>query len=291
MHPYQHLSVLQNATLSDLRQTPFPHIVIQNALPTDVAAELTRTFDVHLFDSIKKDLAEKIGKPLNNRRIDISYAMSQNINGVPEIWQQFLDYHSSHDFFEAFLDLFGQSIVELYGSFYPTVETLRQLRTGIFQKNDFSKHDLVMNTAMSINTPVIQSGSVRAIHTDHGDKLFSGLFYLRRPQDDSIGGNLQILKWKEGYSTLKKRFFYEEGVNPRHTEVVQEIPYANNTFVMFINSLDALHAVTPRSVTPFDRTFVNFIGIDKNKLFKKELPIIKKIRKKMTSHNKASTDY
>ena len=138
---------------------------------------------------------------------------------------------------------------------------------------------MVINTAMSINTPVIQAGSVRAIHTDHGDKLYSGLYYLRRPEDDSVGGNLQILKWKEGYTSLQKRFFYEEGVDPRHAEVVQEIPYGNNTFVMFINSLDALHAVTPRQVTTMDRTFVNFIGISNEKLFKKELPVIKKVRK------------
>lgn len=291
MHPYRYLSVLQNATTSDLKLSPFPHIVIRNALPDAIAAELTQAFDVSLFDALKQALIQKHGKPLNNRRIDVSYAMSQKMQGVPEIWQHFLDYHSSQAFFEEFVDLFGKQVVEMYGEFYPSIAALKQLRTGVFQQDNLDLHDLVMNTAMSINTPVTQLSSVRAIHTDHGDKLYSGLYYLRRPKDNSIGGNLQILKWKDGYSMLKKRFFYEEGVPSRHTEVVQEVPYENNTFVMFINSLDALHAVTPRQVTTFDRTFVNFIGISKYKLFKKELPIIKGIRKKLTKKVIANTNY
>lgn len=279
MHPYRHLSVLQRATAQDLKIDPFPHLVIKNALPDDLAELLTQTFDVKLFDALKQSLAEQRKQALNNRRIDISYAMSKQMQDVPEIWQQFLDYHSSQDFFKEFIQLFGDQITKKYRDIFPNKEALEALNTGIFQQDQLNVYDLLMNTAMSINTPVIQTGSVRAIHTDHGDKLYSGLYYLRRPQDDSIGGNLQILKWKNNYSELKKRFYYQEGVAPEHTEVVQEIPYGNNTFVMFINSLDALHAVTPREVTPYDRTFVNFIGVSKKKLFKKELAIVKKWRK------------
>lgn len=290
MHPYQHFSVLQNASKSDLKLSPFPHIVINNALPEALAKDLTQAFDVSLFETLKTEHAKKLGKAINNRRIDVSYAMSKKMTGVPEVWQQFLDYHSSKEFFDAFVDLFGEEIVKVYGDVYPSIAHLKQLKTGIFQDDSLEQKDILLNTAMSINTPVIEPGSVRAIHTDHGDKLYSGLYYLRRPQDDSVGGNLQILKWKDGYSMLKKRFFYEEGVNPKHTEVVQEIPYSNNTFVMFINSLDALHAVTPRQITNFDRTFVNFIGISKHKLFKKELPIVKKFRKMLKANKSRSVD-
>ena len=105
------------------------------------------------------------------------------------------------------------------------------------------------------------------------------MFYLRRPEDDSTGGNLQIHRWKDGYSQLQKRMLYQEGVNPSHTELVKEIRYENNVFVLFINSLDALHAVTPRQLTEHDRTFVNFVGETKHKLFRKELSIAKKVRK------------
>ena len=177
------------------------------------------------------------------------------------------------------LTLFGEHIVAKFPKYYPNQAALSNLTSGLKGIDDFSHLDLLLDTAISINTPVHEISAVRAIHTDHGDKLFSGLFYLRRPEDDSTGGNLQIHRWKDGYSHLQKRILYQEGVNPKHTELVKEISYENNVFVLFINSLDALHAVTPRQLTEHDRTFVNFVGETKHKLFRKELSIAKKVRK------------
>jgi hypothetical protein len=279
IHPYQHLSVLQNATLSAVVKKPYPFIVLENALPQALADTLTEQFPVELFNALKENYQKQHGEPPNNKRMDISLAMSRMLENVPEIWRQFLEYHSSQHFFDHFLMLFGDAVMNQFKSEFPEPESLQKLKLGIFQKDNLQESDLLMNTAMSINTPVLKKSSVRAIHTDHGDKLFSGLYYLRRPQDNSTGGNLQVLKWKDNYSQLQKRFFYEEGVDPKHTELIKEIPYGNNTFIMFINSIDALHSVTPREVTGFDRTFVNFIGVYKSKLFRKELSIAKKIRK------------
>ena len=201
------------------------------------------------------------------------------MENVPDIWREFLEYHSSDAFLKEVIAVFGAEICKAFPKHYPNQATLNALVTGRKGLDSKAQTDILLDTAISINTPVTKASAVRAIHTDHGDKLFSALFYLRRPEDDSTGGNLQILKWKDGYSALQKRMFYEEGVDPKHTELVREIAYSNNVFVIFINSLDALHAVTPRAETQYDRTFVNFIGIVPHKLFKKELSIAKKLRK------------
>lgn len=274
MNSHPQLSVLQKAVNLTPETSPFPYLVIADALPAELAEALTASFPLHLFDAAKQNLTDT-----NNKRIDISTVKTRELQNVPAIWREFLEYHSSQAFLSEVTTLFGAEICKAFPKHYPNQAALNALVAGRKHLDTTSHTDIVLDTAISINTPVTQVGSVRAIHTDHGDKLFSALFYLRRPEDDSTGGNLQILKWKDGYSQLKKRMFYEEGVNPKHTELVREIAYSNNVFVIFINSLDALHAVTPRAVTPYDRTFVNFIGIAPHKLFKKELSIAKKLRK------------
>ena len=268
------ISVLQHAKKEMVESSPYPYLVIADALPEKVAKDLTTTFPLDLFEAYKAKLADT-----NNKRVDITIAASRSIEAIPPIWRQFLEYHSSTAFMQEVMTLFGEHIVAKFPKYYPNQAALNSLTSGLKGIDDFSHLDLLLDTAISINTPVREASAVRAIHTDHGDKLFSGLFYLRRPEDDSTGGNLQIHRWKNGYSHLQKRMLYQEGVNPKHTELVKEIRYENNVFVLFINSLDALHAVTPRQLTEHDRTFVNFVGETKHKLFRKELSIAKKVRK------------
>lgn len=268
------ISVLQKGSTVTLETYPFPYLVIADALPAELAANLTNSYPLYLFDLAKQKLSDS-----NNKRVDISAVAARDMKNVPDIWREFLEFHSSDAFLKEVVSIFGAEICKAFPKHYPNQEALNKLVTGRKGLDNKAQTDILLDTAMSINTPVTKTSSVRAIHTDHGDKLFSALFYLRRPKDDSTGGNLQIWKWKDGYSSFQKRLFYEEGVDPKHTELVREIAYSNNVFVIFINSLDALHAVTPRAETKYDRTFVNFIGIVPHKLFKKELSIAKKLRK------------
>ncbi len=280
------LSVLQSANNTHLQALPFPYLVIADALPAEVAHALTQQFPVDLFALQKQSLADA-----NNKRLDINVDIARTLPAMPAIWQDFLEYHSSPAFMHEMLAIFGSQIMQMFPKHYPNTESLAKLRGGIRDINNFDAHDLLLSTAASINTPVTAPNAVRAVHTDHGDKLLSGLFYLRRPEDDSTGGNLQLFKWKDGYSQLQKRFFYQEGVPLKHVELVKEIPYSNNVFVLFVNSLDALHAVTPRDVTKYDRTFVNFVVEAPHKLFKKELPIVKKVRKSLAKKREVTHAY
>lgn len=282
-HP---LSVLQLANNITVDLQPFPHIIIHNALPDDVAKTLTQQFPVDLFAPQKQKLTDA-----NNKRLDISINQAHDMPNMPAIWRDFLEYHSSPQFMAEMLAVFGTPIMQMFAAHYPNAESLAKLRAGIREIDTFDAHDLLLSTAISINTPVTAPNAVRAVHTDHGDKLMSGLFYLRRPQDNATGGNLQLFKWKDGYSPLLKRFFYQEGVPLKHVELVKEITYDNNVFVLFVNSLDALHAVTPRDITEYDRTFVNFVVEAPHKLFKKELPIVKKIRKTLYKKQQTSHAY
>jgi len=42
--------------------------------------------------------------------------------------------------------------------------------------------------------------------------------------------------------------------------ITDTVKYERNTFVLFLNDLNALHEVTPREVNPISRRLVNIIG-------------------------------
>jgi hypothetical protein len=43
-------------------------------------------------------------------------------------------------------------------------------------------------------------------------------------------------------------------------QTLVRVPYRPNTLAFFVNAPKAIHGVTPRSVTPVPRRYVNFLG-------------------------------
>jgi hypothetical protein len=136
------------------------------------------------------------------------------------------------------------------------------LKVGMRDADRFGRNDVLVEAMISGNTPVTAASSVRTTHVDAGNKLFSGLFYMRTPEDRSTGGDLTLSRFAERYRGKDERFALFKGpyVDDSHVEVVRTVPYAANTLVLFINSLDSLHGVTVRSETPHPRLFVNLVG-------------------------------
>ena len=259
------ISILSKADPSMVKMDPFPHIVLIDALPLEYANNLTSSFPKHLFDST-----------LNNKRLDISAINVVNSPDISQDWKQFITYHSSKEFFKEVLRLFEHSLLLNKNI---NLATLNNLNTGIRFQDTFDEKDCLLDAQISINTPVTKKSSVRKAHTDNTNKIFSGLFYLRQSDDDSSGGDLQICDWNHDYSYNKKLQIYKESLSPRHYSVFDEIPYANNVAVLFLNSLDALHCVTPRDLTVHTRTFVNLVGELPHDFFEKHTKNQKRLSK------------
>lgn len=259
------ISILSNASSSMVKMDPFPHIVLADALPSEFAASLTNSFPKHLFDLTS-----------NNQRLDISAINALNSPDISQDWKQFIAYHSSKEFFKEVLNLFENSLLLNKNI---NLATLNNLNTGIRFQDTFDEKDCLLDAQISVNTPVTKKSSVRKAHTDNTNKIFSGLFYLRQDDDDSLGGNLQICKWNHDYSYKKKLQTYTESLSPIHYKVFDEIPYSNNVAVLFLNSLDALHCVTQKDLTVHTRTFVNLVGELPYDIFEKHTRTQKSILK------------
>ena len=92
-------------------------------------------------------------------------------------------------------------------------------------------------------------------HIDDPRKFLTGLFYLRHPDDDSSGGDLELYKLKHNHPK-----FRGQDAKRSQIEDVTTVKYERNVFVLFVNSLRAVHAVSVRSYTTWPRYLVNLVG-------------------------------
>lgn len=248
----KHISILNDLEKTQIYSTPFPHIIIQDALPKVLADQLTLEFPIELFDMSD-----------NNKRKDISSKAVQANEEISSIWREFIHYHSSAHFFNEILSVFKPFFSDYEFNYYS------EFSSGIRGQDRHKDKQILLDAQISINTPVHKTSSVRKVHVDNTNKLFSGLYYLRRPNDDSSGGDLEILKWNASYSEKEKLKFYKEGACSKHFTTLKQIKYDNNVAVIFLNSLNALHLVTPRQPTIHPRCFVNLVGELNEDIFKK----------------------
>jgi len=248
------LSVLQKATAQNVRTDPFPHIVLPNALPDALYDELAASFPSS--EMLGIDSSE------NNVRWNYSAHQVHDNADLPAIWRDFIAWHSGQGFFDEIIALFGQHIQALYPDHFPDAQKLAGMRAGVRKRDKFVRCDIQMDAQISGNTPVTETSSVRSTHVDRGDKLFSGLFYMRPADYDAVGGDLTISRFKPAFAGRPERFdlFSDAYVDDSHVEHVATIPYDSNRLVLFINSLDSLHGVTVRQPSDKSRLFVNFIG-------------------------------
>jgi hypothetical protein len=288
-------SVLQNAQKSDVRLHPYPHVVVENCLPEELYLELERDYPSY------KDIL-KVAKPgrssiAPNTRVDLRASMvlsssqskkskknSNNNRLVSKSWEEFVKYHSSREFYEEVIDLFGeevfrkyhgQSMEEKYGTKLREMET--EVRLMSRKKNPAP---VTLDAQIGVNTPVVKGQSrVRGLHVDNPHELYAGLLYFRDENDPATGGNLEIYECLNGAGKCEE---YSEAERLKHRKrvgwdvqfknlgdfkLVGEVPYEKNMFAMFINSNSSYHAVTPRSASAYPRRLINIAA---NEYYKKD---------------------
>jgi hypothetical protein len=257
------MSVLQNRHSAELRTEPYPYIVIRNALPEALCRRLIASYPA----------LEVLGADPSRNNVRWSYPASEvrSNDSISTEWKDLIAYHVSRSFYDEVIDLFAGAITSLYPGRFPDREALKQLKIGERGTDDFRGCDILLDAQISGNTPVSKTRSVKPNHVDSARKLFSALLYLRSDEDDSRGGDLEIRRFRYGYSAQDKARSYDGiYVDNRHTELVNTVRYEKNVLVMFINSPESLHGVTPRQVTPHNRIFMNLVGEVEQPLF--ELP-------------------
>jgi hypothetical protein len=239
------LSLLQNFNSENLFNDPFPHVIIDNALPNDIYDELINT--------VPNDLI--IDKEADNKRGNIYQEQLKN-NTKYKLWSEFLSYNNSKNFLEEFTNIFNEKINLIYPGLLQDIK-----KSQIDNRDKNEKNDLSLLSCYSYNTPVLTPSAVRGVHLDYFNKLYVGLYYMRPENDLTKGGDLIIYKWKNNYDlSAKKKILYTEKFKylERHTEEFKKIEYKKNTLFLGLNTIDSLHGITVREKTKEIRQFCYF---------------------------------
>ncbi len=254
-------SVLDNLTATDVRLEPYPHVVIENCLPEHYFNELAAAYPANevILDFCQTNPHRRFtfadGVAKQNYRYDIStFQILENPEAVPTIWRDFITHHTSPDFFRQVVNILGTEIRNAYPFLEENLgRPLEGLSTGVRWR---SERDIYLDCQVGINTPATRTHSTRGVHTDAPEELFAILLYFKDPEDDTLGGDLEIHRWRNA----KKKYFLGSEADPSAAELVDTVSYKANTMVMFLNTQDALHAVTPRAASQHTRKLVNIIG-------------------------------
>ena len=224
---------------------PYPHVVIEDALPWDLYEELENSFP------------EK--QVLNTAPYDngICYRMKANVmldsNFQPEIWRKFAQYHTSAEWFNE--------VNELFKFYMPSV-----LLNKTFTENDLGargwadENKNIWTDCQVVMHKPIEEKSSRTPHIDNPMEMWAGLLYMPYKDDTSTGGEFQIHSVLDDVKKVDMkggRQIYRDNLGP----VVKSIPYKRNTFVMFANnSPNTVHGVSRRVDPKMFRRSVNIIG-------------------------------
>jgi hypothetical protein len=249
------LSVLQNLARSDIRYDPYPHIVIDNCLPPEIYAALAADYpdDQTL---LKLNGADTHAPRQNMRYNPTAHQTLAQAGSVSPLWEQFVRHHTSQAFLREFLALMGPEVRAAYPWLEARLGSPMEDWTAGMRYGDGNRAHIALDCQIGINTPTVRTSSVRRVHTDAGDELYAMLFYFRRDDDRSTGGDLEIHRWKAGCPHL----FVGTEVDQGDAERVRVVPYRANTLVIFINAETSLHAVSARTPSPVSRRLINIIG-------------------------------
>ena len=266
------LSLLQNFKENNFFLDPFPHIIIENALPEELYNKLSNTYPTNRFNNTNE----------NNNELVLYDEEIQKDNEISDLWKNFISFHKSKEFCHQIFDIFSKSIVTAYPNCFKNKEELYNLKVALNESDDA---DIFLSSGIYCNTPVKKKSARVGIHADTPSKITSTLFYMKDKQDIA-GGDLILHYWRVNLPIFLKKIILAKRKNFLNNIIKKfqflfigdrkKIQYSSNTLVMWLGSIDALHSVTAREVTKnFRKSFT--IGISYKRNFWDPFSIIDKV--------------
>ena len=223
---------------------PYPHVVIEDALPWD------------LYENLEAEFPEKTllaTDPFDN---GICYRLKADkllsLTFESGLWRDFAEYHTSAEWFNEVNELFKPYMPGVLHKTF-TEDDLGARGWADENKNIWTDCQLVMHKP-------IEERTTRTPHIDNPMEMWAGLLYMPYTDDQSTGGEFQIYSTQSSVQKVDKkagRQIYDSDLGT----VVKTIPYKRNTFVMFANnSPNTVHGVSLRQNATLNRRSVNIIG-------------------------------
>ena len=244
-------NVLQKSTRADVRMHPFPHVILEEALPWDVYDELDASFPEDLLKSNFRNVIDDRG---HTRRYLSSRVLEDR--KVSTAWQEFFQYHVSEEFYKHVThNIFDEAIKTYYSDQYDAIlSTPCQPRKHVNQVSQASP--IVTDCQFVMNNPLPETSTSRTPHLDNPVEIYAALLYMKKRDDESVGGDLEVWESDDPRPNLQgKREAVMSSIRKAGA-----CPYKPNSLVLFLNCRHGVHGVGNITNQTAVRRSINIIG-------------------------------
>lgn len=243
------LNILQKAKKIDLLMDPYPHLIIENALPQEIYDQLDQSWPETFLSSGNESITNE--KDHTKRYLSAKAIKEDNIS---ELWKEFFKYHTSNEFYQYALNLLSDAIKMYYPDKADTIlNSVAVPRTQVNQKE--SATPFVTDCQFVMNYPLKKTETSRTAHLDNPQEIYAALFYMRRKDDSSTGRDFQIFSSRTKTPTLGKKRIVTDDITINKTVV-----YKPNTVLLFLNCRHGIHGVSTSPDATTVRRHINVIG-------------------------------
>lgn len=239
--------LLSDVQPSDLITEPYPHYTRGDVVPAPLYEELAAGFPS--LATIVSDRAD-IGM---NAAVRMTAKQVLGERRISPLWREFFDYHTSAEYWRNVTRLFSGHFRRAFPKLEEEVgrpyEDWRVMPRGYA-----GEAEVRLDCQFVMNTPVALKRHASTVHVNLCDKIFSALFHMRDPDDRSEGGDFDMYQWRR-----EPRFLKHRALN-RDVALVKTVPYRANSYICFVNSAQAVHGISPRTVTEMPQRYINFIA-------------------------------
>ena len=226
---------------------PFPILVINNAIQKDIYDKLDFEYPslktILECNNLKSNQKNPIilnhtsrysisGKTLNN---DFNYNFNNNPNdNLTSLWKSFINYHNSNNSNDKketkdLIKSFKKDILDTFNKINLNKNLKNKNITNDNLERDLNKIlNFNLDFTFNYNLPVCYNYEPKLYEIEN-DKIVSGWFLMKKDNDNSKGGNLEIF-----YETLNDTENNNENNNKKLTKIIS-IPYQKNCLVLLFN--------------------------------------------------------
>lgn len=235
-----------------LVEAPYPHLVVEDALPRHLA-------DTLLGEMPPLEVFTRDAPRGSNVRFALPSPVALADPRPSAAWKAAIaECNAGMDLLlAAVLRRLGSHLLRMLPDFTSRFAPVEELRAVPRAQPNRKSNEIGMDAQMVVNTPALSGGtSVRGPHLDQPDKLISGLLYLRAGDDDSTGGELEI------YAARRPDITFDERNDTawENVELVHRYPYRHNLLILPLGVPHALHGVSPRNATDKPRYHLHLVG-------------------------------
>ena len=222
---------------------PFPHIVLEGAVPPEACAKLVRAFPP--LDTFGAGLPD--AKKVLRRSVHLA-GLSEPLRGLIEA-------HVRPAAFAALARVFGQAVRREYPGLETRFGPLDALRVGQRHADGHDRCEVLLDAQPVVLAPVTR-GVVgeRGPHVKGTNKLLEGLLFLPDPADDTPGGEMELYEPVPGH---RPRFGARNQTRPRGLRAVRAVPYRAGTLVVWVNTPRSITRLAPRGASPWPVRFLS----------------------------------